>query len=122
MWDEVKISAGLSYDTNEDRIVGTEEWGKTSTNELADHAIVFGIHGVQSQMFFTIGYGFCEGQTDSSSIVEMVEDVVKVCKDNNFNIIASVCDQGSNNSKAVRSLVKQTDRVRQKLNLENCKF
>lgn len=122
MWDEVKLSAGLTYDTSEDRIIGTEEWGSKTSNKLADHAMVFGIHGIDSNFFFPLAFGYCEGSTDSDIIVEMVQDIVHLCKENNFEVIATVCDQGSTNSKAVYTLVKNTDRIRQLKNLEKCKY
>ncbi|GJQ69596.1 hypothetical protein Trydic_g6690 [Trypoxylus dichotomus] len=56
----------------------------------------------------TIFYSFLEGTTKSASLVRSIKDIIKAVHKAGLHILATVCDQGTTNVSAIRTLVADT--------------
>lgn len=112
MWDEVSIQPKVSYDTYKDIICGLEDWGNYRTGKVADHALVFMLRGLHSGWKMPISSGFCNKQTNTAQLIRCIKEHVRKISDFGFNIIATVCDQGSSNVAAINDLLLRTDMKR----------
>lgn len=109
MWDEVSIQPKISYDIRKDIICGFEDWGNYRTNKVADHALVFMLRGLNSGWKMPISYSFCSKQTNTAQLMRCIKEHVRKINNTGFNIIATVCDQGSSNVAAIKELLQQTN-------------
>lgn len=105
IFDEMKIKSFLEYSKYLDMVEGFEDLGhKGRTNKLATQAMVFVVRGLYSNWKLPLAY-FLSGSSMSSSILkDLIVDVIEKCTDLGFNIVALVCDQGSNNYSALKHL------------------
>lgn len=77
---------------------------KGRTNKLATQAMVFIVRGLYSNWKLPLAY-FLTGSSMSSLILkDLIVDVIEKCFELGFNIVALVCDQGSNNYSALKHL------------------
>lgn len=116
MWDEVCIQPKLTYDRRKDIICGFEDWGNNRTQKFADHSLVFMLRGLYSGWKMPISFNFCNKQTNTAQLVRCIKEHVLKLKQAGFHIVASICDQGSSNTAAIRELKFTTNKKRK---LEN---
>lgn len=95
MWDEVSIQPKITYDIRKDIICGFEDWGNYRTNKVADHALVFMLRGLNSGWKLPISYSFCDKQTNTAQLIRCIKEHICKISNTDFNIVATVCDQGS---------------------------
>ncbi|CAI6353969.1 unnamed protein product [Macrosiphum euphorbiae] len=105
IFNEMKIKSFLEYSKYLDMVEGFEDLGhKGRTNKLATQAMVFVVRGLYSNWKLPLAY-FLSGSSMSSSILkDLIVDVIEKCTDLGCNIVALVCDQGSNNYSALKHL------------------
>lgn len=105
LFDEMKIKSFLEYSKYLDMVEGFEDLGhKGRTKKLATQSMVFIIRGLYSQWKLPLAY-FLSGSSMSSVILkDLIIDVIEKCIELGFNIVAFVCDQGSNNYSALKCL------------------
>ncbi|KAJ8914634.1 hypothetical protein NQ315_015372 [Exocentrus adspersus] len=106
MFDEMAIQPHLDYDLNKDSVVGFEK----GTKNIADHATVFMIRGIFKKWKQPVGYMFHSFSMPAPTIVRHLKELVVKCENIGLNIIASVCDQGTNNVKAISMLFEESKR------------
>lgn len=56
-----------------------------------------------------ISYSFCSKQTNTAQLMRCIKEHVRKINNTGFNIIATVCDQGSSNVAAIKELLQQTN-------------
>ncbi|KAL4126560.1 hypothetical protein QTP88_010781 [Uroleucon formosanum] len=105
IFDEMKIKSFLEYSKYLDMVEGFEDLGhRGRTNKLATQAMVFMVRGLYSNWKLPLAY-FLSGSSMSSSILkDLITDLIEKCTELGFNIVALVCDQGSNNYSAIKHL------------------
>lgn len=105
IFDEMKIKSFLEYSKYLDMVEGFEDLGhKGRTNKFATQATVFYVRGLYSNWKLPLAY-FLTGSSMSSLILkDLIVDVIEKCTELGFNIVALVCDQGSNNYSALKHL------------------
>ncbi|CAI6351887.1 unnamed protein product [Macrosiphum euphorbiae] len=105
IFDEMKIKSFLEYSKYLDMVEGFEGLGhKGRTNKLATQAMVFVVRGLYSNWKLPLAY-FLSGSSMSSSILkDLIVDVIEKCTNLGFNIVALICNQGSNNYSALKHL------------------
>ncbi|EFA12603.1 hypothetical protein TcasGA2_TC001843 [Tribolium castaneum] len=91
IFDEIQIQPHLDYLLHEDRVIGFEDDGTKRSGAVADDVAVFMLR--------------------ASSIVSFYKHIVAEATAVGFNIIASVCDMGSNNIKAINDLLDYSKRL-----------
>ncbi|XP_044597390.1 uncharacterized protein LOC123273964, partial [Cotesia glomerata] len=122
IWDEAATAPHLHYDHSKDKIFGFEDFGYKRTIKFADHVIVVAAHSAnRDDWFVPIYHGFCEGQTNPPELIRIIKLVFDEVIDCGLVPVATVCDQGTNNVKAVKDLILQSNRLRfqQKQNPDN---
>lgn len=115
IWDETATTPHLDYDFSADKIRGFEDFGYKRTIKFADHVIVVAAHSAnRADWFVPIHHGFCEGQTSPPELIRIIKSVLDKVIDCGLIPVATVCDQGTNNVKAVKNLFLQSNRLRSK--------
>ena len=117
MCDEMKLNRHIDYSVQEDKVLGYSEWGDKVVTEkkIADHALVYMIKNMDGWKF-PIAYRFVQGTFATPDLASGIKEVILLLKECGFNTVGTVCDQGSTNQAAVHALVKETDKIRHKLN------
>ena len=110
--DELLLGTGLSYDKELDKIVGFEDWGNGRTEKFADHALVFMLRSLHAGNKIPVSFCFCCKQTTTVQSLYSIKEVIGAIKDAGFNIVASVCDGGSSNQAATRTLLEDTVKLK----------
>ncbi|RVE41073.1 hypothetical protein evm_014276 [Chilo suppressalis] len=105
LFDEVSLQAYINYNVSEDRIDGLVD-DKYPT-KFVNHALVFMLRGLIKNFKQPIAYMFCNSATDAVTLQKYIVDVIKKVEEAGFRVVATVCDQGSNNQKAIKSLVEE---------------
>ncbi|XP_046145943.1 uncharacterized protein LOC123989265 [Osmia bicornis bicornis] len=107
LFDEIKLSPSLVYNPSMDIVEGFVDSGFSRSLDIADHAMVWmlkGIHGVRPWKQ-PVAYTFCRGTSSAESIVRMFKELVRRACQAGIVVVASVCDQGSTNCKAIQCLI-----------------
>ena len=120
MWDKVSLNLHVQHCPLKDKVVGLKDWGTNRTAKYADHALVFMLRGIKSGWKIPLTYNFCAGQTTYGQLTA-VEGVVRAVTKASFVIAATLCDQGSSNMKAIKSLQAETDKIREEIGIEKRK-
>lgn len=113
IWDEMSIQPALYYDSKKDKIIGFEDWGMRRTRKFADHAIMFYMRCLESGNHMPIGYGFCQGTTNTPQLVRCIKKWLTMLIKCGFKPIVTVCDQSATNMAAINFLIQQANRLRQ---------
>lgn len=122
MWDEISLKLHVDYSAEKDKVIGFEDWGTNRSNKYADHALVFMLRGIKTGWKIPLTYNFCASQTTYGQLSACIKEVVRDVTNSGFNIVATVCDQGSSNMKAIKLLQSETDKVREEKSLTPCKY
>ena len=102
--------------------MGVEDWGNIRTTKYADHTLIFMLRGIKSGWNIPLTYNFCAAQTTSGQLTVSIKEVVRAVSEAGFIIAAGVCDQGSSNMKAIKSLQLETDQIREEKGLQKGKI
>jgi len=121
-WDEVAIQSHLTYDIQKDIICGLEDWGNHRTGKFADHALVFLLRGLNSGWKMPISYNFCSKQTNTAQLIRCIKEHISEIQKPGFQIVATVCDQGSSNVAAIKELLLRTAMKRNFKNRPESKY
>jgi hypothetical protein len=80
---------------------------------IADHVAVWMLKSVTTSPSWKqpIAYTFSKGPESWPSIMKMYKSIVRECEAIGLHIVASVCDQGVTNSKAIKQLILETKEV-----------
>lgn len=108
LFDEMAITANLSYDKHNDYIKGWCDDGKNREKLFADHVLVFMVRGIFKKYKQPIAYSFCRGTTKTESLKEQIKIVLKKILTTGLKVVATTCDQGSTNMAAINSLINET--------------
>lgn len=112
MWDEVSIQSNIMYDIRRDIIYGYDDWGNNRTSKIADHVLVFMLRGLNTGWKMPISYNFCAKLTNTAQLTRCIKEHVQKISKAGFLIVATVCDQGTSNTAAIKKLLLQTDMKR----------
>lgn len=66
------------------------------------------LRGVTKKWKQPILYHFVKGAAKATIIMKTVKDIIRAAKNSGFTVLATICDQGSNNVSAVKQLVEDT--------------
>lgn len=113
MWDEVSLKLHTDYCSQKDKIVGFEDWGNNRTSKYADHSLVFMMRGIKTGWKMPLSYNFCSAQTTHHQLESCIKEVIRAVSAANFTVVATVCDQGSSNMRAIKNLQFESNRIRQ---------
>lgn len=108
----MKLSAGLYYNAFTDSVEGLIDNGFERNINIADHAQVWLLKGIYGQRPWKqpLLYTFCQGTSSYESIIRIYKEIVQRCYDIGLIIVASICDQGSTNIKAINTMIFDSKR------------
>lgn len=105
MFDELALKKMLEFNRYQDIIEGYQDLGKLGREEkLANTALVFLIRGLFHNWRIPFGYFVSAGPVNSDALQQIIVSVISALKNMSFNPKVIVCDQGSNNRKALALL------------------
>lgn len=103
------LEASLTYDKHKDLIDGFVELNE-STNDFADHALVFMLRGAIYKWQQPIVFYFCKGATSAIQIKNIIKDIVVAVGNTGLIPLCLACDQGTAFQSALKSLQEETRR------------
>lgn len=80
------------------------------------------LRGTKHEWKIPIAYNFCSRQTTHEQLASCIKDVIREVTAAGFNIVATVCDQGSSNMKAIKYSQAETDKLREENDISKCKY
>ncbi|KAG4074447.1 hypothetical protein HA402_014399 [Bradysia odoriphaga] len=108
-WDEMSLTANLTFDQIKDYIDGFEDIGSKRTNDFATHALVFMVRGIQSPYKQPIAY-YLTQNLNAAELSELIKLVTEAVMDTGLKVIGSVCDAVATNRAAVNRLMYPNSR------------
>lgn len=108
LFDEMAIATGVSYDKQNDRLVGFVDDGSKVEKQFCDHALVFMVRGIFKKYKQPMAYYFCSGSTKTINLKKQIEEIILKLQETGLKVVATVCDQGKFNVTAINYLIKQT--------------
>ncbi|CAI6351086.1 unnamed protein product [Macrosiphum euphorbiae] len=108
LFDEVSLEAQLHYDHNVGNIMGFEDNGLGRTQNFADHSLVFMIKGITKKYKQPMSYTFCQSSTNKHDLANQIRKVIQAVTSVGLKVVATICDQGTSNSAAIRVLHNYT--------------
>lgn len=124
LWNEVDLKEHLDYDVKLGRIVSVEDWGNrrlpnsldmesTRTPKMAEHAPVFMLREVHSSWKIPLSYSFCYHATTSSMLKACIKQHLEAVIEAGLVPVATSCDQGASNEKAISDMLKESCELRE---------
>jgi len=108
LFDEVSLETQLHYDHNIGSVMGFKDNGLGHTQNFADHSLVFMIKSITKKYKQPISYTFCQSSTNNHDLANQIRMVIQAVTSVGLKVIASICDQGTSNSAAIRVLKNYT--------------
>ena len=108
VFDELSIKQGLVYNEGTDSVEGFEDFGDVGQSRyIANHAIAFMVRGLASKWKQPVGYFLSSGPIKATILRSLTKQCIDKIDKTGLNVVALVCDQGSNN----RSFIQHLERV-----------
>jgi hypothetical protein len=105
LFDEMSVKPNLFFDSHHDRIDGFEDLGKGGkTDQVAKYALVFMVRGLFSNWKQPVAYYFSHSSTSALIISSMLKEIVPLIISSGLKVMATVCDMGTNNVRALKLL------------------
>lgn len=108
MFDEMSLNTELHYNATTGVIDGFENDGCATTQEFADHALLFMVKGITKNYKQPIAYTFIKGSTNKFQLCAMIKKIVNSIQETGLKVVATICDQGANNEGAIKLLHEDT--------------
>ena len=107
VFDEMSIKQGLVYNESQDTVEEFEDYGKMGiTKYIANHAIAFVVRGLASKWKQPVAYFLTSGPIQATKLQSLTKDCITKLTEVGLNVVALVCDQGSNNRSFLQTLEK----------------
>lgn len=113
MFDEMSLKQHLEYDRKSDLIFGFEDFGAERSNKYSNTALVFLLQGLRRPWKQPVAYYLVNAKMDSSkrktgtfkyTLDSCITEVLTACMAVGLNVVATVCDMGTNNVSALHQL------------------
>lgn len=109
MFDEIFLEAGLTYLSVQDKLIGFHDLGNIRRQTFANHAMVFMIKGIFKSWKQPICYYLTDGGLKANDLAVEITNVINKCQEIGLRVVATVCDQLSVNSSAIKILKQKTN-------------
>ncbi len=104
MFDEVYLQPNLNINLRTKSIDGLVNTGHSCIFDIADHALVFMLRGINQSWKQPVAFYFVKGATKTFDLKNIVESVIRAIHNNtDFCILATVSDKGAPNVTAMSS-------------------
>ena len=107
-FDEMSVKQHLQYSQRMDMIIGFQENGEERNRTFASEALVLMARGVHKLWYQPFTFYLTEKGMSSAEIVVHLKSAIKHLRDAGFQVVATVCDQGTRNKPAYNALRDET--------------
>ena len=105
MLDEMSFTENLHFSQKFDCIDVCEDLGSQGrTSNNANHALFFMLRGLRKRWKQPVAYYLVHGSTKCEMLINLLKEVLDVCHDAGLEVVATMCDMGANNVKALKLL------------------
>jgi len=105
MFDEMSIRENLCFNQKLGCIEGFEDLGSQGrTSNIANRAQVFMLRGLCQKWKQPVAYYLTHGSTSGEMLVHFLKEVLDACQNSGLVVVATVCNMGANNVKALKLL------------------
>jgi len=104
LFHEMSIRENVRFNQKVDCIEGFEGYGTERTRSIANHALLFMVCGLHRKWKQPVAYYFIRGSTKANLLVRFLNEVLGACQNAGLQVVATVCDMGFNNVKALKLL------------------
>jgi hypothetical protein len=106
LFDEIDIKEQFHYDIGSDRVIGYEDYGREELFiKSANKALVFMCQGLSRNWKKPVAYYFCNNACHADNLIKCVHEVLHAAIHiGGLDVVATICDMGSNNVKALKDL------------------
>ena len=109
LFDEMSIRENVWFNQKFDCIEGFENLGSQGrTCNIANHALLFMVRGLHRKWKQPVAYYLSRGSTKAEMLVQCLNEVLGACQNVGLHVVATVCDMGANNVKAMKLLGSTT--------------
>ncbi|CAB3222553.1 unnamed protein product [Arctia plantaginis] len=108
LFDEMSLKPSVAYNERKDRVCGFVTNGDEVYSEYADHAQVFMIRGLLKNYKQPVAYTFSQAATKGPELAKQLKAVVTALQGAGLTVVATVCDQGTNNVSCIKYLLQET--------------
>jgi hypothetical protein len=100
----MSVRENVRFNQKLDSIEGFEDYGTERTRITANHALLFMVRGLHRKWKQLVAYYFKCGSTKVNLLVRFLKEVLGACQNAGLHVVATVCDMGANNVKALQLL------------------
>jgi len=105
IFDEMSIRENLHFNEKFGCIDYFEDPGSQGrTSSIANHALVFMLHGLHKRWKQPGAYYLIHGNTKGEMLVNFLMEGLDACHNAGLEVVGTVCDMGANNVKALKLL------------------
>jgi hypothetical protein len=105
LFDEISISENVWFNQKFDCIEGFEDLGcQGRTCNVTNHTLLFMVRGLHRKWKQPVAYYLSRGSTKAEMLVQFLKEVLEACHNVLLHVVATVCDMGTNNVKAMKLL------------------
>ena len=105
LFDEMSIRENVRFNQKFNCIEGFEDLGSQGrTCNMANHALLFMVRGLHRKWKQPVAYYLSRGSTKAAMLVQFLKEVLDACQNVGLHVVATVCDMGTNNVKAMKLL------------------
>ncbi|XP_053625003.1 uncharacterized protein LOC128683403 [Plodia interpunctella] len=108
IFDEMALKANISFNQRRDLITGFVTNGADTKPDFSDHAQVFMLRGIVKNYKQAVSYTFSAAATKGPELAKQLKAVIKKVIEAGFIVVATICDQGTNNRQAINILMEET--------------
>jgi len=105
LFDEMSIRENVRFNQKFNCVEGFEDLGsKGRMCNIANHALLFMDRGLHRKWKQPVAYYLSCGSTKAEMLVQFLKEVLDACQNVGLHVVATVCDMGTNNVKAMKLL------------------
>lgn len=108
LFDEMSLKPNISYNERKDLVIGFVNNGLETKPDFADHAQVFMFRGLIRKYKQPVAYTFSEAATKGPELAVQIKTIIEHLQETGFSVVATVCDQGTNNRHALNLLLNES--------------
>ncbi|KAI5635915.1 transposase protein domain-containing protein [Phthorimaea operculella] len=108
LFDEMSLKPNVTYNDRKDRVTGFVTNGEDTKPEFADHAQVFMVRGLMKNYKQPVAYTFSQAATKGAELAMQLKTVITDLQAAGLIVVATVCDQGTNNTQCIKLLLQET--------------
>ncbi|KOB72446.1 Uncharacterized protein OBRU01_12245 [Operophtera brumata] len=107
LYDEMSLQANVTYNERRDKVNGFVTDGKETRFFFANHAQLFMVRGLIKNYTVPVSFTFSSGATEGPELAKQIKEIITDLQNAGLKVLATVCDQGSNNRQAIKCLMNE---------------